>query len=146
MAPSLFPLLDKLPQTANGKVDRVALRAMAKRLERVDERVGPRDLLESQLARIWEELLHVEPSVRDNFFELGGHSLLATQVVSRVRQALDMELPLRLLFESPTIADLAIGLVCSRFDLTETDGLAQILSELEQLSEEEARDRLADEP
>ena len=76
MVPSFFALLDQLPLTSNGKVDRRALRAMmGTQFERIAERVAPRDLLESQLARIWEELLHIEPGVRDNFFELGGHSL-----------------------------------------------------------------------
>jgi thioesterase domain-containing protein len=107
MAPSLFALLDELPLTANGKVDRVGLRAMAKHLERVDERVAPRDLLESQLARIWEELLHVEPSVRDNFFELGGHSLLVVPLLARVEQVTGKRLEVPAVFIAPTIEALA---------------------------------------
>ena len=148
MLPATFVHLDALPLSANGKIDRLALPTPdGKRPTLEHTFVPPRTPIEETLAKIWTEVLRLERvGVHDNFFELGGHSLLATQVVSRVRQALDMELPLRLLFEAPTIADLAIGLVCSRFDLTETDGLAQILSELEQLSEEEARDRLAAEP
>lgn len=113
MAPSIFVLLDELPLTISGKVDRVALRARAgTRFEQVDERVGPRDVLESQLARIWEELLHVEPGVRDNFFELGGHSLLIVPLLARVEEATGKRLDVTALFTAPTIESLASLLRC----------------------------------
>ncbi|HEU4768417.1 MAG TPA: amino acid adenylation domain-containing protein, partial [Pyrinomonadaceae bacterium] len=108
MVPSPVVLLAELPLTANGKVDRIALRARAAQLERVNERVGPRDLLESQLARIWEELLHVEPGVRDNFFELGGHSLLLVPLVSRVEELTGKKLDVAAIFTAPTIESLAL--------------------------------------
>ena len=109
MVPSLFVLLDELPLTPNGKVDRVALRATVKtQPERVAERVGPRDGLEAQLARIWEELLHVEPGVRDNFFELGGHSLLIAPLLARVEQLTGKRLNATAVFAAPTIESLAL--------------------------------------
>ena len=108
MVPSPVVLLAELPLTANGKVDRIALRARAAQLERVNERVGPRDLLESQLARIWEELLHVEPGVRDNFFELGGHSLLLVPLVARVEELTGKKLDVAAIFTAPTIESLAL--------------------------------------
>ncbi len=76
-------------------------------LEHVAERVGPRDLLETQLARIWEELLHVEPDVRDNFFDLGGHSLLVVSLLTRVEQVTGKRLHVADVFQSPTIESLA---------------------------------------
>jgi thioesterase domain-containing protein len=108
MVPSFFVSLTELPLTANGKVDRIALRARIRtRLERVDERIGPRDLLESELARIWEELLHVEPDIRDNFFDLGGHSLLVVSLLSRVERATGKRLHVVDIFQAPTIESLA---------------------------------------
>jgi acyl carrier protein len=109
MVPSSFVLLDALPLTSTGKVDRRALRApdqVRPELDRVF--VAPRSPVENALATIWSEVLRVDRvGVHDNFFELGGHSLLATQVMSRVRKSFQVELPLCALFESPTVAGLA---------------------------------------
>ncbi|MBW8877601.1 MAG: amino acid adenylation domain-containing protein, partial [Acidobacteria bacterium] len=109
MVPSAFVVLDWLPLTASGKVDRRALPApeMGER----GEYVAPRTEIERWLCEIWEELLGVERvGIEDNFFDLGGHSLLATQVVSRVRSALGVEVPLRTIFECPTIEGLSARL------------------------------------
>jgi amino acid adenylation domain-containing protein len=107
MLPSVFVLLDEIPLTPNGKVDRRVLPAPTHgRAELVS--VERRTPLEELLAGIWSELLGVEDvGVTDNFFELGGHSLLITQLLSRVRQDFAVELPLRHLFEAPTVAGLA---------------------------------------
>ncbi len=108
MVPAAFVLLGGLPLTPNNKVDRRALPAPeASGVER-QAYVAPRTLAEELLAGIWAEVLKVERvGVRDNFFELGGHSLLAVQVVSRVRAAAQIELPLRAVFQNPTIEGLA---------------------------------------
>ena len=109
MVPSAITILDELPLLANGKLDRGALRLTARRqAERVGERIGPRNLLESQLARIWEELLHVEPDVRDNFFEVGGHSLLLVPLLARVEQVTGKRLDLADIFRAPSIESLAL--------------------------------------
>ena len=111
MIPSTFMFLDALPLTRNGKVDRKALPLPSEAdLESIF--VAPRTPLEEVLVSVWEEVLKVDRvGVHDSFFELGGHSLLATQAVSRLRQILQVELPLRSLFETPRVADLAEQLI-----------------------------------
>ena len=108
MVPAALVVLPALPLTPNGKVDR---RALPSPLEerRQEESSTAKSPAEELLAGIWSALLHV-PTVgpRDSFFDLGGHSLLATQVVSRVREVFRVELPLRTLFETPTLAGLAV--------------------------------------
>ena len=100
-------LPDGLPLTPNGKVDRDALPAPDQsRPELETAYIAPRTRTEELLAEVWVELLKLEKvGIHDNFFELGGHSLLATQVISRLRRAFGVDLPLRSLFETPTIAD-----------------------------------------
>jgi amino acid adenylation domain-containing protein/FkbM family methyltransferase len=108
MVPSSFVLLDQLPLMPNGKVDRRALPLpdIAGFLD--DEYRPPRGAVEELLASIWQEVLGAERVGRDaNFFDTGGHSLLATQVVSRIRDAFRVEIPLRNIFERPVLAELA---------------------------------------
>jgi amino acid adenylation domain-containing protein len=108
MLPALFIPLAALPVTANGKLDRAAL--PVPEIDRSGEErrlVAPRTPLERNLAAAWQEVLGGEVGVQDNFFEMGGHSLLAIQLVTRLRETLGVELPLRALFDSPTIARLA---------------------------------------
>ncbi|MGH9333665.1 MAG: amino acid adenylation domain-containing protein, partial [Vicinamibacteria bacterium] len=109
MVPSAFVLLSELPVSANGKLDRASLPSPeSARPELASRYVAPRGPVEEGIASVWSEVLGVERiGVHDDFFELGGHSLLATQVVSRVRQAFQVEIPLRTLFESPTVAALS---------------------------------------
>jgi len=109
MIPSAFARLDAIPLSANGKIDRKALPApdMAGQSGRVY--VAPRNPAEEVLADIWKEVLGIERvGVADNFFELGGHSLLAVQVLSRIRRAFGIEVPLRRLFDASTIEALAL--------------------------------------
>ncbi|WP_146210353.1 non-ribosomal peptide synthetase, partial [Vitiosangium sp. GDMCC 1.1324] len=111
MVPSAFVRLEKLPLTPNGKVDRKALpEPDVERAEREDH-VAPRTQMERVVADIWAPLLkQARVGAHDNFFELGGHSLLAARVATRLREALQMELPVRVLFEAPTVAELAARL------------------------------------
>ncbi len=112
MIPSTFIELESLPLNANGKVDRRALQvaadSRASKVELTSEFIAPRTPTEQVLADIWGEILQLKDvGVHDNFFELGGHSLLATQLVSRVQSLFRITLPLRQVFERPTIATLA---------------------------------------
>ncbi|MEG4111359.1 MULTISPECIES: amino acid adenylation domain-containing protein [unclassified Microcoleus] len=109
MIPSAFVVLESLPVTANGKVDRLALPVPEPiKLEWAGGYVAPHTSIEEVLVKIWAEVLGIKRvGIRDNFFELGGHSLLATQLVSRVRDAFAVELPLRRVFEAPTISELS---------------------------------------
>jgi amino acid adenylation domain-containing protein len=112
MVPQSFVLLKSLPLTPSGKVDRRALPALESvSADSSEAFIAPRNPLEEVLANIWSEVLAVRQlSVNDNFFELGGHSLLATQLISRVRETFAVELPLRQIFETPTVAGLAASL------------------------------------
>ena len=109
MIPSAFILLAELPLTPSGKVDRRALSAPdSLRWETEQGYVAPRTPIEEVLASIWANLLGLEQvGINDNFFELGGHSLLATRLMSQIRDALQIDLAVRQLFEHPTIAELA---------------------------------------
>ena len=108
MVPSIFALLERLPLTANGKVDRARLPDPEDSREASVTAVLPRSDEERQLVGIWEEVLGVHGvGIRDNFFDLGGHSLLALRMFVRLEQALRIRLPIATLFEAPTIEELA---------------------------------------
>jgi amino acid adenylation domain-containing protein len=117
MLPGAFVFLDALPLTATGKVDRRALDALdVSELARTAPYVAPRSPLEEQLAAMWSELLGTERiGAHDNFFDLGGHSLLTTQLVSRLRVAFQLEVPLPTFFEDPTVAGLAQAIELARW-------------------------------
>ncbi|HLF24969.1 MAG TPA: amino acid adenylation domain-containing protein [Anaerolineae bacterium] len=119
MLPSAFAVLEALPLMPNGKVDRRALPAPEQtRPGLADTYAAPRTPVEGILAGIWAEVLGLKQvGIHDNFFELGGHSLLATQIVSRVRSACQVELPLRTIFEVSTIASLAERLDAAQRDV-----------------------------
>ncbi len=110
MVPSAFVQLDTLPLTANGKVDRKALPSPEATALIVREYEAPQGEIEEAIAALWQEQLKVPRVGRhDNFFELGGHSLLAVQLISHIRAVLGVEVPLRDLFASPSLAALAEG-------------------------------------
>ncbi|WP_353931424.1 non-ribosomal peptide synthase/polyketide synthase [Okeanomitos corallinicola TIOX110] len=107
MLPGAFVVLDALPLTANGKIDRRALPSPSINTEGENKYVAPRTATEEILVMIWSQVLKVERvGIYDNFFALGGHSLLATQLISRIRSSFQIELPLRNLFTTATLAEL----------------------------------------
>jgi len=109
MIPAHFVTVGSIPLTATGKVDRRQLASLNNlRLANSGPYTAPRNIIEERVAAIWQEILSLERiSVNDNFFELGGHSLSATQVISRIRDAFNLNLPFKVLFEAQTIAALA---------------------------------------
>lgn len=114
--PSAYVALDQLPLSPTGKLNRSALPEPDRvRPELRPGYIAPRTAFEEIVADIWSELLGVEhPSVHDNFLELGGNSLIATQVISRIRDRLQTDLPLRAAFDAPTISELAVATEASR--------------------------------
>ena len=147
MVPSAFVELDSLPRTRHDKIDRGALPAPDRvRPELNKEFVAARNSTEEMLTKIWAEVLDLDQvGVHDNFFELGGHSLLATQVISRVRQAFHLELPLARLFEAPTVAALAETISDGQGSVDvssiprRSKSLDQHLADLDQLSENDVK-------
>jgi acyl carrier protein len=109
MVPSAFVLLDALPLNANGKVDRAALPSPDQACTRSSEvPAAPRNPIEEEVAKIFAEVLRREQvGIQDNFFDLGGHSMPAMRVAMRLRDAFQIELPVRKLFEAPTVASLS---------------------------------------
>jgi phosphopantetheine binding protein len=138
MVPSFFILLEQFPLSANGKLDRKALpRPSVEEMIETQGFVAPRTPVEVVLAEIWCELLHLEQvSIYSNFFEIGGHSLLATQLVSRIQTVLQADVPLRCVFEAPTI-ELLGGVVLEYADTMDDELVNQLLVELEQISSEQ---------
>jgi amino acid adenylation domain-containing protein len=108
MVPGAFVFLDNIPLTANGKVDRNALPLPDLSFTSMSNFTPPVTSTQTELAQLWAEVLNIpQVGIHNNFFELGGHSLLATQIMSRLRSIFGVELPLRSLFGSPTVAELA---------------------------------------
>ena len=136
MLPSAVVLLQALPLTPNGKVDRRALPAPEPLRQGDASRMAePRTEAERQLAAIWAEVLRLERVYADdNFFDLGGHSLLATQMVTRVREAFQIELPLARIFEAPTVAGLA-----EVVEAAQVDAMAALLDDLDDLTDDQVR-------
>jgi len=146
MVPSVFLMLEAMPLTPHGKLNRRALAVPDNfRPDLADAYVAPRNSVEETLAQFWSELLSLDGvGIHDNFFGLGGHSLLATQLISRVRTTFQIELPLRILFEKPTIEELAGVITERQAEGAGQENLARMMIELEALSDEEAARLLAE--
>jgi amino acid adenylation domain-containing protein len=136
MMPTSFTPLEKLPLTLSGKLDRKDL-PMPDFPTAEQCYVAPRTPTEKRLAEIWADVLELERvGMHDNFFELGGHSLLATQVISRVKQAYPVELPVRSIFESPTVSAVAQHIdSVIQTDANIESNFQEIMKQLEELEE-----------
>ncbi|HEX3693492.1 MAG TPA: amino acid adenylation domain-containing protein [Solirubrobacteraceae bacterium] len=144
MLPSAIVLLDALPRTPSGKIDRLKLPEPEAEEAQSVEYVAPRTPLEEAVAAIWAQVLGLpRVGVNDEFFALGGHSLLATQVVAQVRSDFAVDLPLHSLFTSPTVATLTTEIMRMMGE-SEGDETAKLMAELEGMSDEEAQRLLAE--
>ncbi len=144
MIPASFVVLDAMPLTATGKVDRKALPAPSQtRPELNTIFVAPRTLFEKELAQVWAEILKLDlVGIYDNFFDLGGHSLDATRVVAHVIKTFHVDVPLQALFAAPTVAEMAALITEHQAKKLGKQDLHRILAELESLSEDEAANLL----
>jgi len=144
MIPTTFIAMDKLPLTGMGKVDRRSLPSPG--IERFNLKtplVEPRTSEETILAKLWAEVLALDKvGVHDNFFDLGGHSLAASRVISRVIQTFQLELPVKALFDAPTVAEMAAVITQNQTKQASEAELAQMLREVEAMTEEEAQRRV----
>lgn len=147
MAPSAFVIMDTLPRTISGKVDRQALPTPEQaRKDYEASYVAPRTPAEEILADIWRQILGVpRVGIHDNFFVLGGHSLLAMQVLNRVRTAFGVELPLHRLFGATTVAELASVITETQVEQENAEELARMIEDIKQLSEDDLERSLDEE-
>jgi len=146
MIPSVLMILDEMPLTPNGKTDRAALLAMeVSSPAGASGYIAPRNPTEETLREIWAEVLGVKQvGVEDNFFELGGHSIMATRIAARVREKLNAEISLAMLFDGPpTIAQMAKAIDEYFIEQAKPEELDGMLKELAELSDEEIRMLLA---
>lgn len=139
MIPSVFMMMDVFPQTPNGKVDRKALPAPEQARQALEgDLLVPKTFVEVELVKIWKDTLGIEEiGTRDSYFDLGGHSLSAVQVTMQIRQTFDVDFPMRMVFQAPTLPELAASvedLLLKQADDSELDAL---LAEIENMSDDE---------
>lgn len=139
MIPSAFVCMDAIPQTPNGKTDRLRLPLPSPKRPTLDvSYTPPETTLEKELSRIWSDVLVIDQvGIHDDFFELGGDSLRATKVVVRILKELKIEIALKTLFQAPTIAQLVIKIGENRAGKIADEELTTLLDQIESLSEEE---------
>lgn len=139
MVPQQWLIVDEFPLTASGKVDRQALAERgAHVIEDAADRQAPENDIEVTLLEIWQDVLQVsEIGTRHNFFDLGGHSLSAVQIVSRVKQAFNLDIPISVVFEKPTIIEQSEWILTSQFESLGDAEQLQLLAELDQHADQQ---------
>jgi hypothetical protein len=141
MVPSTFSILYSLPLTPSGKVDRRALPPPDQpQANNGRAFVEPRTPIEAEIAGLWRGILHIENvGIHDNFFELGGHSLLLTQLASRIRRLFGVDLPLRVLFDTPTISEMREAILARQVRQVDATKVGDMLERIKQLSPDEIK-------
>ncbi len=138
MIPSIIQMVEKIPRTPNGKIDRKTLEKMANHTTAHREIVSPRNDLETVLLGVWQEALNQKSiGVTDNFFRLGGHSLLVTALISKIRDLFELEVPLSSVFDAPTIEKLANWMKTNLGEPDEIEQTATLILQVSGLSDEE---------
>jgi acyl carrier protein len=146
MIPAAFMTLGELPLTPHGKVDRRALPDPADEIGAARSRTAPRTPTEERLAEIWREVLGVrQVGIEDNFLALGGHSLLAMKLITRIRSAFAIDLPLRALYETANLEELGVAIANAQAAQADSALLAELLDELEQMHPDEIQVALTEE-
>jgi amino acid adenylation domain-containing protein len=144
MMPSAFVPLESIPLTAAGKLDRAALPGVPSRRALNTTFVAPRSPTEEMLAKIWSEVLGIDQiGVHDDFFDLGGHSLAATRIVAQVIRAFEVNVPMKALFDAPSIAEMAGIITVNQISALNDSEVSEMLRRLEEISEGEARQLIA---
>jgi len=140
MIPADFVFLDSLPLTPTGKLARNRLPQVERARSQTDKvYIAPRTPMEQQLVAFWSELLDLtNPGVEDSFFELGGHSLLVTQLVAKIAEQFQVEVPIRQVFETPTVSQLAVFIMEAQAQQGSATTLEALLEEVEEISDEDA--------
>ena len=144
MIPSTFVFLHAMPLTTSGKIDRKALPAPPKTRPNLENPfIEAQTPFEENLVPIWSKVLGIDQiGIHDNFFELGGNSLMGTRIASHIRDTFFLDVPVRLVFENPTVAELAVAVVQLKAEKKEPRDIDHILAQLEMLSDEEAQELL----
>jgi acyl carrier protein len=144
MVPIVFETVDVLPLTQTGKIDRRALpKPGMQRHELAKPFAAPRTPAERDLSKIWGEVLGFDQvGIHDSFLDLGGHSLAASRIIARLIQSFQLELPLKALFDAPTVAEMAAVITQNQTKQASDAELAQMLREVEAMTEEEAQRRV----
>jgi acyl carrier protein len=144
MVPAYFVILDQMPLTANGKIDRARLPLPDQaQLDNRKPFVAPRTPLEEMLAGIWSEQLNVaRVGVEDNFFDLGGHSLLAMQLISQLHELFRVELPLRSIFAAPTVTQMAAEMIARETKPGQVEKIAAALKRIKSMSADDVSEIL----
>jgi acyl carrier protein len=138
--------LGELPLTPHGKVDRRALPDPSDEIPAARGRTAPRTPTEVRLAEIWQEVLGVPVAgIEDNFLALGGHSLVAMKLITRIRGAFEIDLPLRTLYETANLEELGVAIANAQAAQADAAVLAQLLDELEQMRPDEIQVALTEE-
>lgn len=143
MVPTLFVELCSIPKTPAGKIDRAGLPVPDDAIRTSHKYVAPRTPLEKEIVSLWSEVLRrPRIGIHDNFFELGGHSLIAAQLFTRLRDHVQVDLPLRQLYERPTVADLAEFIVAAQVEQSNERKMLELMNQIESISDEEAIEAL----
>jgi acyl carrier protein len=140
MIPAVFVAIGEIPKTPNGKIDRLHLPSVSGERPTLDVPFAPAVTnTEKELSQLWSEMLGLDQvGIHDDFFELGGNSLVATRIISRVLQAFQLELPIKAVFDAPTVAEMALLVEQNRTELPDEEVVTGLLNEIEAMTEDEA--------